>query len=88
MTEGPGPRAVVGDDREGGVALLERLVALGEAQPPTAEAAVDMMPLAPTDGVDVAAELATARREELVAYDERLRTAAGAMGLPTASPAG
>jgi prevent-host-death family protein len=48
-----------------GVGLLERLVARGEAQPPTADPGVisSLPPVAP-DGVDVAAELSAARAEE------------------------
>lgn len=45
--------------------LLERLVAEGEAEPPTAEFnSLATLPPLPPDGVDVAAGLAAAREEE------------------------
>jgi prevent-host-death family protein len=46
------------------VGLLARLVALGEAQPPSDEATVAALPPLPADGVDVAAELSAARLDE------------------------
>ncbi len=50
-------------DPEGSV--LDRLVASGEAQPPTVDpASLAALPSGSTDGVNVAEELAAAREEE------------------------
>jgi prevent-host-death family protein len=50
---------------QSGVSLLERLVARGEAQPPTADVAtIGSLPPAALDGVDVAAELSASRADE------------------------
>jgi prevent-host-death family protein len=50
---------------QSGVSLLERLVARGEAQPPTVDVAtIGLLPPAALDGVDVAAELSASRADE------------------------
>jgi prevent-host-death family protein len=50
---------------QAGVSALERLVARGEAQPPTADiTTLSSLPPMPLDGVDVAAELSASRDDE------------------------
>lgn len=48
-----------------GASVLERLVATGEAEPPTADpSSLAGLPPVEPDGIDVAAELSAAREEE------------------------